>query len=356
MPSVELDTESEVIVDPAQTLNGLQRKADIMQDMIETGQVEQPPIGVMRWLVRFWFSRLVSDEGIEGLDNLQNAIVRARTENKRLMFTPAHLADADHHGALYLMAREGRGLGIQNGMVFMGGVNMQRRPSIKRFMRSEHVIYNVTPRDMNHLETLLERRDEFSKKQSEKLRKIETTFKEMRATAMERVNEVCIKGGKPLVVYIEGGRSYDGTLKRPLKDFARFFPRGDGAIVVPYRVYGTRELNPPGTDPKVFRRELLPRWAGGMQKQGIRMIVGEYYPSSEIWRVWRARREELGRESDINPMDWVMANIANLDPSYIRPEDLRYYGELMQSFALERNRMKIPDEAATQTIELSGSS
>ena len=62
--SVESDTESEVIVDPANTLISLQHKADIMLGMIESGQVEQPPIGLIRWAVRrLWFANLVSDGG-----------------------------------------------------------------------------------------------------------------------------------------------------------------------------------------------------------------------------------------------------------------------------------------------------
>lgn len=349
------DTESDEITDPIATLAGLKRKADVMVDMMSNNQVEEPAIGRTRWIVMAWFSGLVKDGGINGLDNLQRAVNQARIEKKRIIFTPAHLADADHLGLIYLLGKRRfpvfgsqRGLGIQDEMVFLGGAgNMKLRKSIRKFTRAAHIIYNITPRDATHLQDLQENagKYEFDEEQKETLGYVESTFKQMRINSKDLVEETCVKQKKPVVAYIEGGRSYDGKLKPPLGFFATLIPRSDSAIIVPCRIYGTRELNPPGKDPnKILRREL---WQPSCRHR-ISMIVGEPYSSSEVWEVWRTRRRgakksDSGTEtSAINPMDWPMANIANLDSEYVRPEDLRHYAALMEIFAPERNR--IPED------------
>ncbi|MBI2196921.1 hypothetical protein HYU45_04925 [Candidatus Daviesbacteria bacterium] len=344
----EPDTESKEIVDPLQTIAGLQKKAGIMVKMIESGEVEQPYIEETRKWFRLYVSNLVWDGGVEGLDNLQRAITQARSEKKRLVFTPSHLADADHPIATYLMEYEGRGLGVQDELVWMAGVNMLRRPKIERYMRAENLLYNVTPRDTDHLQELKDHKYNLDESQIDTLEEIKKIFNRMNFAAMRRLVETCIKGKNPLVVYIEGGRSYDpdGFLYPPLLHFSGFFPKDDSVIVVPYRVYGSRELNPPGKEPPFLRKELIPGF-----RQRVSMIVGESYPSSEIWEVQKQREAEAtvvdGKKVEINPMDWVMANIANLDPSYVRPEEQRYYGDLMKRFAPLRNRIVIPDEVAT---------
>ncbi len=336
----ELDVESDEITDPHVTLVDLRRKAALMEEMAD--QVEQRPIGRTRLLVRSWYGLQVTDGGIDGLENLHRAITETRKTDKRLLLTPAHLSDGDHIAAINLLAKNRRGLGIENDLVWMAGFNMLRRPSIRRFMRSEHVIYNATPRDAGHLQTLLDPSKDFgfSDKELEALETTRQVFIKIGEESKRRVNQTCIQGRRPLVVYVEGGRSYDGMLKKPSPNFSRFFPRDGSAIVAPYRVYGARELNPPGENPKVLRKELVMPWL----RQPLSMVIGEYYPSSEIWDVWKKRREEAKEGMEINPMDWVMANIANLDSRSVRAEDLSFYAGLMQRFAPERNRLGIPSE------------
>ncbi len=345
----ELDKESEEIVDPLKTLAGLQGKACIMRGMIDSSEVEQPHIEDTRRWFRFYVSNLVWDGGIEGLDNLQRAVIQSRSENKRLIFTPAHLADADHPIAVYLMEREGRGMGIQDELVWMAGVNMLRRPKIERYMRAENLLYNVTPRDAKHLQELLadeEHKYNLDETQIKTLEEIKQVFGRMREEAKRKVAETTDQGKRHLVVYVEGGRSYaeDGSLGQPQEEFSWFFLRKGNDIVVPYRVYGARELNPPGKDPTFIRIELVP----GL-RQEVSMIVGESYLSSEIWDIWKQRRAEAeigtdGKKVEVNPMDWVMANIANLDPRYAKDEDRLFYGKLMIRFAPQRNRIEIPEE------------
>lgn len=333
--SFQPDTETEEIIDPFKTLANLELKAGIMRDMIGNNLVEQPPIGRVRWLVRSWFYDLVSNGGIQGLDNLKRAISLAKDTNRRLILTPNHLADADHLVQIYLEGRAG--LQIQNQQVFMAGVNMERRPDIKRFLRAEHAIYNVTPRDMNHLQTLIEKADEykFGEEEKERLKQTRETFNNMRLKAKERVTETVVKGKNPLVVYIEGGRSYSGLLKRGHKDYAGLFPHDGSAIVVPVRVYGSRDINPPGKNSaagKFLRQEMFLPW----KRTSVSMRVGEPYLSSEVWKVWKIRREEIENGEEINPDDWVSANIANLDPDLVEPADIPLYKALMQRFAPER--------------------
>lgn len=341
---LQSDTESVEVTNSFATAAILELKAEILADLLKKDQMGQAHLFLNRLAVRTWFGRLVEDGGIEGLEYLQGAITKSRREDKKLRFTPPHLADADHPSVIYLMKRKNRGLGLQNELFFMAGVNMLRRPAIRRFTRSENVIYNVTPRDMDHIATLLVKKDEygFDEEQFEKLKEIDKTFKYARGAAMKKITEICSVGRRPLVVYVEGGRSYGGFLKKSSAEFAWLFPRDDSAIVVPYRIYGAREFNPPGKDPKVLRKGLLPY--SGEPKQVLRMRVGEHYPSREIWQVWRKRTAEAiemagGKKVELNPMEWVMANIANLDPDYVNPEDLPFYSSLMARFAPERNRI-----------------
>jgi hypothetical protein len=87
---------------------------------MEKNEVEQRPIPMMGWIVRrLWFAHLVKDGGIVGLDYLQNAVTQSRTQNKKIRFTPAHLADADHPVALHEMKQNGRGMGIQEEIVWV---------------------------------------------------------------------------------------------------------------------------------------------------------------------------------------------------------------------------------------------
>ena len=332
---VEPDTETEDIVDPHATLRGLRVKVDIMSDLLRTDMVEQPAIGVTRFFVRNWFRRGVKVEEIEGLNNLRLAIAVSEATGKRIFFTPAHIADMDHTAAVFSLEKAGRKFGrIQNNLVWIGGVNMLRRPKIRRFLRSEHVIYNVTPRDMDHLQTLLDHSREygFDDQQRDELNRIRETFNIMREEAKKRVGETCVKGKKPMVAYIEGGRSYDGLLKTPQKGFAKYFPRDDSAIIVPYRVYGTRKINPPGKDLTLLTRAMLPF----QKKPLVSMKVGKPYLSSEGWEVWKARMAELkaaGRkDAKVNPVEWHMANIAALDMSMVRPEEQKTYVDLMRRF------------------------
>lgn len=336
------DTESEQILDPFKTLSNLQKKAAVMHDIVENNLVAQPAIGRFRFVVMSWFSQLVQDGGIEGLDNLQTAINRARKDHVRLIFTPTHLADADHLALVYSMSK--RKLGIEDQLIFLGGAgNMQLRQSIKRFTRSANVIYNVTPRDAKHLQDLRELADAYGldKGQKKDLQSIGETFDAMKERSAQAVKRICVEGKNPMVVYIEGGRSYDGYLRSPLASYSKLIPRDDSAIIVPCRIYGTRELNPPGEDPKqLLRNEIYFPWL----RHKITIRVGEPYFSSEVWKIWKARMESArqtanGEKVEINPMDWVMANIANLDPVFVKKSDLIVYADLMESFAPERNRM-----------------
>ncbi len=343
VPIKQLDKESDEIVDPIATIASLKIKAGIMRGQIDDGLVEQPHIDKIRRWFRFYISNVLSDGGIEGLGNLQSAIMTAREGNKRLKFTPAHLADADHPGAVYLLQQDGRGLGIEDELVWVAGVNMLRRPPIERYMRAEDLLYNVTPRDMNHLEELLEDKDHkynLDEEKKETLEHIKKVFNEMREESKRKVLEITSEGRRHLVVYVEGGRTYDsdGFLSEPKKEFSWFFSRNGDDIVVPYRMYGTKEFNPPGQDPPLLRKELIPGF-----RHLVSMVVGECYPSSEVWEVWKVRTREAqeaacGQKVKINPMDWVIANIANLDPSYVRLGERRYYRDLMERFASQRSR------------------
>lgn len=345
---IESDVESDEITDPFKTFASLRGKADIMRNLIDHNRVEQRPIGIIRWLFRSYFHDVVSNGGIEGLDYLHTAIRQAEQDGKRLIFTPRHEADADHPTSIYLMAKAG--LKVQDDLVWIAGVNMLRRRAVRTFMRSEHAVYIATPRDLKHAQTLLDRKDElgFDGEQLRSLEEINQTFVEINKKARERIIDLCVKGRKPLVVYLEAGRSYDGLMKKAPRELSSYFPRDDRTIIVPYRVFGSKEINPPGKQPNYLKRaELLLFW----RRKRVSMRVGENYSSSEVWDVWKKRTEEGRQKGDeekmeVNPAEWPMANLANVDPTDVRPDDLRLYAALMTRFAPGRNRIVISEEQA----------
>lgn len=346
------DTESEDITDPFKTLEGLDVKTVLMQGMVDHDEVFQPAIGRVRFVVKdLVIKNLVSNGGIEGIDNLHWAIAWARAQNKGMRFFGAHEADADHMVLVYLL--EEAGFKIQDELTFLAGVNMQKRPSVKRLTRCADVIYNVTPRDAHHLQELLSRKDEFgfNEEQIERLEEIKRTFSLMNRRSGRALVEQCVRGRKPLVAYIEGGRSYDGYLRPSQEEFSAIIPKDDSVVIVPYRLYGPRELNPPGKDPKILNYHLIPGF-----RQKVRMVVGEPYLSSEVWEVHKARTEEArGADgSKINPMEWPMANIVNLDQHFARPEELPHYADLMARFAPQRNRIIVPDEKGHLSSRVNG--
>ncbi len=317
--------ESGSVKNPQKEYQALDVKAQIMDNLLLTGGVEQFIDLMVRSRVSRFFSHAVSGYSVEGLDYLIGAIDLARETNRRIILSPRHKADADHLVTKHILEREGL-QDFSDSLTWMAGVNMLKRKGIKIFMRAGHIIYIATPDDKNMIEELYKNADgySFSGEQKERLEEIKKTFDKTNNEAREKVKGVA-KRKEPLVVYPEGGRSYDGFMKEPPAEIAAYFPRDGSTLVVPLVGYGSDAINPPNKIVRVYK------WIPGFG-QHLHIKFGEAYSSSEVWE-WVVNMRKEGRE--VNPADYPMANIANIDPTNIRSAQLLRYRDIM-NFRSER--------------------
>lgn len=315
--------ETKTLDSTAAKILDLGKKAAIMQRLIAGGGVDRTRLGIVDFYTQGFFSLFVSGYHVEGLENLHKAQRWSAEEGKGIIFTPRHEADFDHPAARYILDHEGL-RDFRTNIVWIAGVNMLKRKKFQPFMRAGHAIYIATPDDLSQAKELLMPR-ELNVEQQEVVKGILSTFTDTNSKAASKIKEVT-KNGKNLVVYPEAGRSYDGLMKQSPREVSVYFSRHGESLVVPYRLYGPREINPPNRS--VRWEKLIP----GL-RQHLGMRIGVPYLSSEVWEVWKVVRTE---DPNANPMDWVMANIANVDPAEIRSGELTHYRNLMQRFKPER--------------------
>lgn len=315
-------------------------KARIMDDLYLTDSIEQLAYPVVRSRVSRFFSHAVSGYSVEGLDYLIGAIDLARETNRRIILTPRHKADADHLVIKHVLEREGL-RDFSDSLTWMAGVNMLKRKGIKIFLRAGNAIYIATPDDKKMVEELCRNADRygFSEDQKKRLEEINRTFDKTNNEAREKVKGVA-KRKEPLVVYPEGGRSYDSFMKEPPVDVAVYFPRDGSALVVPLVGYGSDAINPPNKIVRAYK------WIPGFG-QHLHIKLGEAYSSSEVWE-WVISMRKQGRE--VNQADYPMANIANVDPTNIRPAQLLRYRDIMN---FRNERISEALVRAASAIELS---
>lgn len=304
----------------------LRIKAGIMRSLIDHEKeedhpdngVEQSRIPGVTQRAQGVVSMFVSGSSIENEDYLHQAIDRVHKEGKKFRLTPRHESDFDPLALRYILQRAGLEE-FCNDIVWIAGVNMLKRPLIRPWMRGEHVIYIATPADSDTLEELV---DYFPPAE---YKTIEQTFSSINSIAKTKVREASDRG-ETVALYPEAGRSYDGLMRKAPGKVALYFPRDESTLVLPCRLIGPREINPPNR--RLGFHKLLPPL-----RQHLTMIAGESYLSSEVWE-WR-KNDRM----HTNPADWLMANIANADPRDIKPEDLARYGEMMLKFRPDRNRI-----------------
>lgn len=305
----------------AQVLD-LNLKAGIMRQLMAKDSdgkdsVEQPRIPYVTFLAQqvIW-ERFSKHYWVQGLENLTGAIKEAKKTGKRIILTPRHEADADHLLLRSVLTRHGL-TDFMNETVFAAGVNMLKRPYIRPFTRSEHVIYTATPGDIELTRGLRRNKasNGISEEIDEQLNRDFHTFAEISKVASLKFAGAAERG-EVVVPYVEGGRSADGLMRVPERQFSLFFPEDGSALVVPVRLYGAREINPPNR--LVRFHKVLP-----FLHQSVGARIGKYYSSNEVWD-WVEKRAR-----DANPVLMVGAHIANVDPRGVRESDLQVYHRLM---------------------------
>lgn len=305
----------------------LERKARIMNVVHWLGGPRMPRVEPITAITRGVFQLHVRDIQVTDRAYLDEALNRASKDKQRLMFTLRHRADADALAFRAGLERIGQ-KEVADRIVWVAGVNMLKRPHILPFSFCEEVVYIATPEDLE-LASQLQDMPELNPLEVRRLRWINSAFHRINNAAKKAVRKV-IEKGRHLVIYPEAGRSKDGYLRRAPRQVSVYFPRNGSALVVPVVINGTEQINPPGKNWTLER--IHPD-----NRRSIELVFGEAYSSLEPWEVARKMRS-----SDVTPADWVMANIANVDPRGVKEEELRLYREMIMMYRPERN--EIPED------------
>ena len=202
---------------------------------------------------------------------------------------------------------------------------MLKRPYIAPFTFSEEVIYIATPEDLINAKALWDNTD-FTPLDRRRTGWVQSIFHRINREAKNEVKKSFVEG-KFLVVYPEAGRSKDGFLRRAPREVSIYFPRDYSTVIIPVVINGPDKINPPGQNWTLDR-------VHPSHRQNLEIEIGEPYSSYEIWH-WPDERSGRNR----NPADWIMANIANIDPRGVRKEELEQYREMMIRYRPERNRI-----------------
>ncbi len=297
-----------------ETLDLLETKARTMSVQMWANLVWMPRFEPMTLALQGMLRLHAKDITVKGKENLDKATKKASDEGKTIIFTPKH--DADLNTPAIRAGLEIVGYRhLANNTVWIAGENMLIRPQILPFTLSEEVIYIATPDDLYKIEQSL-KNPALSPIDLRRAQWIELTFKRMNKKAAEKEREA-ITLGKHLGVYPEGGRSYDGYMKKAPRQVVVYLPRDGSAVVIPVVVKGTDEINPPNQD--WSPEKVLPE-----NRKDVEVIFGESYSSSDPW-TWKKR----GRER----IDLVMAHIFNTDPTVkVRVEEREIYREVMLEY------------------------
>lgn len=309
----------------AEMLADLETKARIMNVLIIVNKVRMPRFDPTTLITQTAFNLHINYAQVEGLDNLQRGLDQA-AEGKKVIFTPRHKADFETPGFRVGLEKAGY-RHVANNVVWIAGVNMLKRPYIAPFTFSEEAIYIATPEDLSNARELLDNPD-LTPVDRRRAIWIQSILQTINSKAKKEVKRT-FEEGKFLAIYPEAGRSKDGFLRRAPREVSIYFPRDGSAIIIPLIINGPDRINPPGQNWSLDR--VHPN-----NRQTLEIKIGEPYQSDEVWH-WpddRSAREK-------NRADWVMANIANIDPRGVREEELEQYREMMIQYRPERN--KIPE-------------
>lgn len=305
-------------------LGDLETKARIMRFQNWVRLEEMPRLGVATLASQGVLALHVKKIEVKGIENLDLAVQTAQQSGKRIIFTNRHRADADT--LVFRAGLEQSGYGhVVNNTRFIAGVNMLKRPHILPFSFAEGVIYIATPEDFVGIRDFLDDKS-LIPLERERSKWVDSVFHKMNKRAGERVKEAIDKRMN-IGLYPEGGRSYDGYMRRAPRSVSIYFPHDDSAVIVPIVINGTDEVNRPNEEWNIGK--MLPE-----NRRELEMMIGMPYSSSEVWD-----RPDLRKGKERNPADWVMANIANTYPYGIRDTDYLLYEEMIRNFRSERNMM-----------------
>lgn len=195
---------------------------EIMSPFFE--KERQPNKIILEVLSHFLIPRKIQ---IHHIENLEEAIELSK-QGKELVVCPNHNSNADSP-VLARGLRKNGFKGFEDHLVHIQGAKLDRHPINKFFTHGLKVI-KIWP------ESLTARTDEEKKKK-----------KEMNDKAQKYATE-CLREGYHLVLYLEGGRSYSGSLKQAERTGVAYFRlvKDSETMVLPVGIIDADKVMPPG--------------------------------------------------------------------------------------------------------------
>lgn len=176
---------------------------------------------------------LIWEISVDGQENLKQAQeLTSTSKEKKLILTPNHLTNADGP-AIDRALRERGPKGFADNVVYIQGNKLDQHPVNRYFTKSLKVI-KIWPQS-REVTTLEEKQQK----------------KKMNIKAMEDAKkslEYCYY----LAVFLEGGRSYDGSLKQAERSPLQLFTLVENSetFALPVGIWGTEKVMPPGKVPR----------------------------------------------------------------------------------------------------------
>lgn len=169
---------------------------------------------------------------MEGRENLEKAQKLANEPSVKIIFAPNHISNADVP-VLVRTLRENEFGGLADSLVFIQGIKLDRHPINNYFVKGFKVI-KIWPQSLPAV-----------------TREEQTERRRTRVRASEDA-EKSLEAGYHLVIFPEGGRSYEGRLKQADASAIHFFKSDKDweIFALPVGIWGTEKVMPPHKLPR----------------------------------------------------------------------------------------------------------
>lgn len=249
--------------------------------------------------------RFFSGFSVEGSHNLEP--VAGLLNTSQFIFAGNHINELDIIARK--IALEATGFKhLTDNTVYPVELKWAESPELKYWMDADHTVYTIPPQDFWTLNVGLTT-EGLSEAEVAILQQYKTNCNNLTRAAGAKLAELRkgegVDGPKILGLYPETDFQRDGYIRRAPAAVSRVFSRHEGEYTVPILTTGP-ELLTSLTEP--MEVSLRPH---------VRVIVGNRYPSKEVW--------DNRQKGAVEPVDLVMTSIAKLDPSRIHPDFRSFY-------------------------------
>lgn len=257
----------------------------------------------------------VNKTNVEGMEHL-NAFLE-NPDYKKKVIIGRHQADADHPIYRQCLEEAGRGE-VADSLTFPAGVKMWTRFWIAAFMRAENCFPIPTSHEVEGTDKWLETHPNEDPNKLKRVRKYHELQSRMTRAGLASAGNVWKKGGA-LVVYPEGGRTYDegGYIGWALDNVAAYIDGKDRLVLPTALSSNVQTAFPVG---RIWRPFRYPE---------ITLKIGRPFVGDSVSRVDRSL--SLDEHHFANRGTALMVMIAELDPSMVRPDQREFYQKVRES-------------------------